>query len=275
MPVSIYSNIASLDAQMHLGSTQLAVARNMSHLSSGLRINSAADDAAGLGISTLFNAEVRSYVQASRNTNDGISLLQTAEGALSQSHDILTRMRELAIESANGTYSSVDRQNIVVEVQQLQSEIDRIANSTRFGNVQLLNAAATVTLQVGIQNTAADRIDLNLAKADTVALGVDVKNLVVDTQAGAQAAINAIDTAIGSVSAQRATIGALEGRVSVARNNDNEFNVNLSAATGRVRDVDVAQESGDLARNQVLSQAGIAILAQANQFPQQALKLLQ
>ena len=275
MPVSIYSNIASLDAQMHLGNTQLAVARNMSHLSSGLRINSAADDAAGLGISTLFNAEVRSYVQASRNTNDGISLLQTAEGALSQSHDILTRMRELAIESANGTYSSVDRQNIVVEVQQLQSEIDRIANSTRFGNVQLLNAAATVTLQVGIQNTAADRIDLNLAKADTVALGVDVKNLVVDTQAGAQAAINAIDTAIGSVSAQRATIGALEGRVSVARNNDNEFNVNLSAATGRVRDVDVAQESGDLARNQVLSQAGIAILAQANQFPQQALKLLQ
>ena len=275
MPVSIYSNIASLDAQMHLGNTQLAVARNMSHLSSGLRINSAADDAAGLGISTLFNAQVRSYVQASRNTNDGISLLQTAEGALSQSHDILTRMRELAIESANGTYSSVDRQNIVVEVQQLQSEIDRIANSTRFGNVQLLNAAATVTLQVGIQNTAADRIDLNLAKADTVALGVDVKNLVVDTQTGAQSALNAIDTAIGSVSAQRATIGALESRVSVARNNDNAFNVNLSAATGRIRDVDVAQESGELARNQVLSQAGIAVLAQANQFPQQALKLLQ
>ncbi len=275
MPVSIYSNIASLDAQMHLGNTQLAVAKNMGHLSSGLRINSAADDAAGLGIATLFNAEVRSYAQASRNTNDGISLLQTVEGALSQTHDILTRMRELAIESANGTYGSADRQNIVVEVQQLQSEIDRIANSTRFGNVQLLQAATSVTLQVGILNTAADRIDLNLAKADTIALGVDVKGVAVDAQTSAQAALNAIDLAIGSVSAQRATIGALESRVGVARNNDTEFQVNLSAATGRIRDVDVASESGDLARNQVLSQAGLAVLAQANQFPQQALKLLQ
>jgi flagellin len=274
MPISIYSNISSLDAQIHLGNTQMNVQRNMAHLASGLRIATAADDAAGLGISTLFNAQVRSYAQAERNANDGISMLQTAEGALAQVHTILTRMRELAVQSSNGTYGSADRANIVVEVQQLQSEIDRIADSTRFGNVQMLNAATTVVLQVGVANTTADQITLALAASGATTLGVDGGMVKVDTQSGAQAALAKIDTAIGSVSAQRANIGALQSRVEVARSNDNAFRLNLSAATSRIRDVDVAKETADLARNNVLLQAGVAVLAQANQSPQVALSLL-
>jgi flagellin len=274
MPISIYSNISSLDAQIHLGNTQMNVQRNMAHLASGLRIATAADDAAGLGISTLFNAQVRSYAQGERNANDGISMLQTAEGALQQIHTILTRMRELAVQSSNGTYGSVDRANIVVEVQQLQSEIDRIASSTRFGNVQMLNATTTLTLQVGINNTSADQLNLSLSAADSLALGVDGGAVKVDTQSGAMSALAKVDSAISAVSAQRANIGALQSRVEVARSNDSAFKLNLSAATSRIRDVDVAKETADLARNNVLLQAGVAVLAQANQAPQVALSLL-
>ena len=274
MPVSIYSNIPSLDAQIHLGNTQMNVQRNMAHLASGLRVTNAADDAAGLGISTLFNAQVRSYAQAERNANDGISMLQTTEGALQQVHTILTRMRELSVQSANGTYGPVDRANIVVEVTQLQAEIDRIANSTRFGNVQILNAPMSLTLQVGVANTAADQLTLALGASDATTIGVNGAAVKVDTQTAAQAALAKIDTAISTISAQRANIGALQSRVDVARTNATAFRLNLSAAMSRIRDVDVAHESAELARNNVLMQAGVAILAQANQAPQVALSLL-
>lgn len=275
MPVSIFSNSVSLNAQIQLGNSQMAVQRNMENLASGLRVNSADDDAAGLGISTLFNAQVRSYSQAERNSNDGISLLQTAEGALSQIHGILTRMRELAVQSSNGIFGPVDRANITVEVGNLQSEIDRISKSTRFGNVQMLNAPQTVVLQVGINNTADDQISLALSQSDSTALKVDGGAVKVDSQTSAQNALTSIDNAIATISAQRANIGALVNRVTVARSNDQTFGMNLSAAMGRIRDVDVAKEAGDLARNQVLTQAGTAMLAQANQLPQIALKLLQ
>lgn len=274
MPVSIYSNLASLDAQIHLNSTQLNVQRNMAHLASGLRIATAADDAAGMGISTAFNAQVRGYAQAERNANDGVSLLQTAEGALQQVHGILTRMRELAVQSANGTYGSADRANIVVEMVQLQSEIDRIANSTRFGNVQMLQAATTFVLQVGVNNTTADQITVNLSGSDGTTLGVDAGVVKVDSQSGSMAAITKIDSAIAAVSAQRANIGSLQTRVNIARTNDSSFRLNLSAAMSRIRDVDVASETADLARNNVLLQSGVAILAQANQAPNVALSLL-
>ena len=274
MPVSIYSNISSLNAQMYLGVTQQNVQSNMARLASGLRVANAADDAAGLGISTQFNAQIRSYAQNERNANDGISLLQTAEGALGQVHTILTRMRELAVQSANGTYGTADRANIVVEVQQLQAEIDRIASSTRFGNVQMLNAASTVTLQVGVNNTTSDQIAITLGQADSTTLTVDTGAVKVDTQTSSQAALTKIDTAISTISAQRANIGALQSRVTVARANAGSFKLNLSAANSRIRDVDVAQESADLARNNVLMQAGVAVLAQANQAPQVALSLL-
>jgi flagellin len=274
MPVSIYSNISSLDAQIHLGNTQMNVQRNMAHLASGLRVSNAADDAAGLGIATLFNAQVRSYAQAERNANDGISMLQTAEGALDQVHTILTRMRELAMQSANGTYGSVDRVNIVSEVTQLQNEIDRISTSTRFGNVQMLNGPTSLTLQVGIMNSVSDQLTLTMGAADSATLGVDTGSVKVDTQTSSQAALSKIDTAIAAVSAQRANIGALQSRVNIARTNDTAFRLNLSAATSRIRDVDVAAESAELARNNVLMQAGVSVLTQANQAPQVALSLL-
>jgi flagellin len=274
MPISIYSNIPSLNSQIHLGNTQMNVQRNMEHLSSGLRVARAADDAAGLGISTLFDAQIRSYAQGERNANDGVSMLQTAEGALAQIHGVLERMRELSMQSANGTYGTADRANIVVEVVQLQSEIDRIANSTRFGNVQMLNAASSLTLQVGINNTSSDQLALSLSAADSVTLGVDTAAVLVDTQTGSQSSLAKIDSAIAAISAQRANIGALESRVEVARSNDSAFRLNLSAATSRIRDVDVAAETADMARNNVLLQAGIAVLTQANQAPQVALALL-
>ncbi|MCS6913423.1 MAG: flagellin [Myxococcales bacterium] len=274
MPISIYSNISSLDAQMHLGKTQMQLDSNMARLASGLRVNRAVDDAAGLGISTMFHAQIRSYAQGERNANDGISLLQTAEGALQQVHTILTRMRELAVQSANGTYGAVDRANIVAEVQQLQAEIDRIANSTRFGNVQMLHAAVDLTLQVGIHNTSADQISISLIAADAASIGVDAAMVKVDTQADAQDALAKIDAAIGAISAQRANIGALQSRISMAHSNDMAFRLNLSAATSRIRDVDVASETAEMARNNVLMQAGVAVLVQANQAPQAALALL-
>ena len=275
MPISIYSNTTSTNAQILLGNSQAAVQRNMQHLASGLRVYNAADDAAGLGITTLFNAQVRSYSQAERNSNDGISMLQTAEGALSQIHTALTRMRELAVQSSNGIFGPVDRANITVEVTNLQSEIDRISRSTLFGNVQMLNAPQSVVIQVGINNTADDQITLALAQADSAALKVDGATVKVDTQVNSQNALAPIDAAISAISAQRANIGALVNRVTVAQSNDAAFRMNLSAAMGRIRDVYVAAEAGDLARNQALTQAGTAMLAQANQFPQVALRLLQ
>lgn len=272
MSLSIFSNLASIDTQIRLTRTQETVARNMLRLSSGLRIASASDDPAGLGIATQFDAQVRSFNQAVRNTNDGISLLQTVDGAMGQIHGALERMRELAVQSANGTLGAADRANLQVEFSQLQTEITRVAGSTKFGNVSLLNAPAAVQLQVGIYNNASDSITVNLNQEDATALKVDT--LKVDTQAGATASLAAIDTAIATVSNDRATVGAMQNRLSVAMQNDQEASKNLGAALGRIRDVDVASASADLARSQVLTQAGIAVLAQANQAPNMALSLL-
>ena len=274
MPVSIYSNISSLDAQGHLGVTQASLQDHMGRLASGLRVRTAVDDAAAMGIAVLFNARVRSYAQAARNTNDGISLLQTAEGSLAQIHGVLTRLRELAVQSANGTYGSSDRANISVEVQQLQLEIDRIATSTRFGNISVLNAASTVTLQVGPDGNAGDQIAVAIPAADANTLTVDVGGLKVDTQTGALDGLNRIDNAILAVSSFRASLGAIHMRLEVARSNDTAFGMNLAAATSRLRDADIAEEAAHVARENVLMQAGVAVLAQANQSPQVALTLL-
>mgnify|MGYP000845568896 CR=1 FL=1 len=272
MPLSIYSNAASADAQIRLGKTQEMTANTMSKLASGLRIASVSDDPAGLGVSMVFDTQVRSYSQASRNTNDGLSLLQTTDGALSQVHGALQRMRELAVNSANGTLNNTDRVNLQTEFSQLQSEIDRIATSTRFGNISLLAAKQTVTLQVGINNTNADKIDVVIDTSTTTNLKVDT--LKVDAQNSSQNALDPLDTAIATVSAARAQLGAMQNRLRVANDNNQAFSKNLSAAVGRIRDVDVAEATADLARSQVLTQAGIAVLSQANQAPNQALSLL-
>ncbi len=272
--LSIYSNLSSVDAQVRLSHTQDAVNKNMSHLASGLRIATAADDPAGLGISTQFDTQVRSYNQATRNVNDGISLMQTADGALGQIQGALQRMRELAVQSANGTLASADRVNIQTEFAQLQTEITRIASSTKFGNVQILNAASAVNIQVGVNATASDSIAVNFNAEDATTLKVDTASIKVDTAAGATASLANIDTAISQLSQDRASVGAAQNRLSVAMQNDQSFSENLGAAVSRMRDVDVASESASLARNQVLLQAGISVLAQANQAPNQALALL-
>lgn len=276
MPLSIYSNMSSTNAQLRLGKAQDMVGKSMAQLASGMRISSISDDPSGMGIAVQFDTQVRSYNQAARNTNDGISLLQTVDGAMGQIHGVLQRMRELAMQSSNGTLTDgVERKNLSSEFVQLQSEIDRIANSTAFGNVQLLNGAtSTLSIQVGVANSANDAITLSIPTTDTGAKGLNVGTISVSSLTNSTAALSTLDTAIQSLSQNRATLGAAQNRLRVALDNDNSFAANLSSAVSRIRDVDVAAASADLARNQVLAQAGIAVLAQANSQPNQALSLL-
>lgn len=275
MPIVISSNIASLEAQRNLSRTQVDQATNFQRLSSGMRINTAADDAAGLAISESLNAQVRSFSVAERNSNNAISMVQTAESALGQVSSILTRMRELAVQGSNGDLATTDRDYLDVEFQSLRSEITRISDSSLFNGRQLLGgAAATVTFQVGINNTTSDRIDVGFGGVDLTALGLAASNLAGATAANAQTAIDAIDGAITNVSSRRATFGASMNRLSTTVSNLQSMRTNISAAHSRIKDVDVAEETASMARNQVLSQAAVAILSQANQAPQLAMSLL-
>lgn len=273
MAISIGSNIASLSAQRNLASTQKSLGSNFSKLSSGMRIATAADDAAGLGISERLKAQVRGLNQASRNANDGISLLQTAEGAMNEIAGSLTRLRELAVQSANGTLGTQERGYINNEAAQLTQEIDRISAVTEFNGNNMLGAdAGTFNLQVGTMNTGNDVISATTVAADSATLGVG--GLDLSTQAGAQAAIDAIDTAIDTLSSNRATLGGVQNRLQVTITNLASASENNSAANSRIRDIDVAEETANMTRNQILSQAGVAILSQANQIPSAALSLL-
>ena len=275
MPIVINSNIASLEAQRNLSKTQVDQSMNFQRLSSGMRINGAADDAAGLAISENLNAQVRSFSVAERNSNNAISMAQTAESALGQVSSILTRMRELAVQGANGDLGATDRGYLDVEFQSLRSEITRISDSTLFNGRQLLGGAATtVTFQVGINNTTSDRIDVSFGGVDLTALGLAASNLAGATATNSQTAIVAIDGAITNVSSQRATFGASMNRLSTTVANLQSMRTNMSAAHSRIKDVDVAEETASMARNQVLSQAAVSVLAQANQAPQLALSLL-
>jgi flagellin len=240
-----------------------------------MRINSASDDAAGLGIRENLNAQVRSLSVAERNSNNAISMAQTAESALGQVSGILTRMRELAVQGANGDLGATDRGYLDTEFQSLRSEITRISDSTLFNGRQLLGGAATtVTFQVGINNTTSDRIDVSFGGVDLTALGIDASSVSGATAANSQTAIASLDTAIGTVSSRRATFGASMNRLSTTVSNLQSMRTNISAANSRIADVDVAEETASMARNQVLSQAAVSVLAQANQAPQLALSLL-
>ena len=275
MPIVINSNIASLEAQRNLSKTQGDQSTNFQRLSSGMRINGAADDAAGLAISENLNAQVRSFSVAERNSNNAISMAQTAESALGQVSSILTRMRELAVQGANGDLGATDRGYLDTEFQSLRSEITRISDSTLFNGRQLLGGAATtVTFQVGINNTTSDRIDVSFGGVDLTALGLAASNLAGATAATSQAAIGAIDGAITNVSTRRATFGASMNRLATTVANLQSMKTNMSAAHSRIKDVDVAEETASMARTQVLSQAAVAILSQANQAPQLAMSLL-
>jgi flagellin len=273
MSLSIASNIPSLDSQRSLGINQRNLATNMAHLSSGMRINSAADDAAGLAISEQMGADIKSYAQSQRNANDGVSMMQVADGAMAQQASLLTRMKELATEAANGTNGSAQLADTDTEFQQVISEVDRIASSTSFNGTAMLKASASVTFQVGTgANGASDQIAVTVGATDKTTLGIGSLDLT--TQANAQAALTAIDTAIQTLSTAQATVGAASNRLTSAADTASAFQVNLSSAQSRIRDVDVASESASMSRNNILVQAGTAVLAQANKLPEAALSLL-
>jgi flagellin len=280
MTISVLTNVASLNAQRNLTNTQAALASSVGRLSSGLRINTAADDAAGLGISENLKANIRSMAQAQRNANDGISMSQVAEGSMSDMQGIVSRMRELAVQSANDTLGTNERGYIQTEFGQLTQEIDRISKVTDFNGQKLLDgnggASTALTFQVGIQNTANDRLTMTINKLDTTTLGggTFITGQDLSTAVGAKAAIDVFDTAIKELSSARANIGAVQNRMVVTVSNLSVTQENLSAANSRIRDVDVASESANLTKSQILSQAGLAVLAQANQLPQSALSLL-
>ena len=282
MGLRINTNIASLNAQKNLSRSQASLERSLDRLSSGLRITRAGDDAAGLAISESLRAQIRGLQQAERNANDGISVIQTAEGALNETSNILIRMRELAMQSAStGSISNVERSSLQNEFSALQNEITRIASSTKFGGATLLDGSLSGTgnaleFQVGIFNVAAvDRISLTIGNATASGLGIDSAAATIATSSGAQNALATIDSAIASVSRLRGDLGAAQNRLQSTINNLQASTENLSSANSRIRDADVAAETANLTRAQVLQQAGIAVLAQANVSSQAALQLLQ
>lgn len=273
MGLRVNTNIASLTAQRNLSQVTSRLSGNFSRLSSGLRIATAADDAAGLAISERMRAQIRSLGAATRNAQDGISLVQTAEGALGEVSNILGRMRELAVQAANGTLSQADRTTINTEVTALQSEMDRVAGTSSFNGINLLNAASTVSIQVGINS--GEVIAVNLSDAQASALGVDSANVNTTDVASATGSLALLDAAIGTINTIRGGLGASQNRLQSAVSSIMNSKENLSAAESRIRDVDVAFETADLTRNTILQQAAVSVLQQANTQPQIALSLLQ
>ncbi|NNL65548.1 MAG: flagellin FliC [Myxococcales bacterium] len=274
MGLRVNTNTASLNAQRNLANTTGRLSRSFERLSSGLRINRAADDAAGLAISEGFRAEIRSLQQAQRNSLDAISLVQIAEGALDESGGILIRMRELAIQAANGTLGTSERASLNLEFQDLIDEIDRIANVTQFNGITILaDGTASVTFQVGANGTSSDTIVVSGVAATASAIGVNT--LSVSGQGVAQAALSVLDGAISTVASLRATFGTTQNRLESTIRSIATAVENISAAESRIRDVDVAVETAALTRNQVLQQAGVSVLAQANVSTSIALSLLQ
>jgi len=273
MGMSIRTNVSALDAQKNLMGTENDLNSSLAKLSSGFRITKAADDAAGLAISVNLGAQIRSYNQSVRNANDAINVVQTADSSLNETQNILTRLRELASQSASSGVSNTERGYIQNEVDGLISEVDRIANATEYNGVALLNTSAQLTFQVGIRNVAAnDQIVVTTSSATATTLGVSALSLA--TLTGAEAALGAIDTALQSVSSTRATLGAQQNRFNTVISVATQASVSLSSAKSRIMDVDVAEETSNMSRTQILMQAGVSVLSQANQLPQVALKLL-
>lgn len=276
MGLRINTNTASLNAQRNLSGTKLALDKSLERLSSGYRINRAGDDAAGLAISENLKAQVRGLKQASRNAQDGVSLVQVAEGGLNEISSILIRLRELSVQAASDTIGPVERQFLNVEYDQLVSEIDRIADSSEFNGTQLLSGTGSILdFQVGTRNDPnIDRLSFDASKADANAAAIGVNLTSVADKASAQNSLTAIDQAIVSVSAMRADFGAIQNRLQSTISNIAVSIENMSAANSRIRDVDVAEETAELTKNNILQSAGVSVLAQANQSSQAALQLL-
>jgi flagellin len=274
MGLRVNTNVASINAQRNLGAVTDRLSSNYRRLSTGLRISSASDDAAGLAISERLRSQVRSLDQAKRNANDGISLVQTAEGALNEVSSILTRLRELAIQSSNGSVSNQDKETLDEEFQSLVSEVNRIGRSTEFNGIKLLDgSSSTVSFQVGFGTTSGiDTLSVSLSAALSTSLSLN--SLDIGSGGATTTAISSIDTAINTISSLRGSLGAVQNRLGSTINNLAVQVENLSAAESRIRDVDVAYETAQLTRNNILQQASISVLSQANAQPQSALSLL-
>ncbi len=273
--LTIPTNIASLEAQKNLARNQMSLQQSFNRLSSGFRINSAADDAAGLAISESMKSQIRSYVVSERNANDAISMVQTAEGALGEVQDIASRMRELAVQASNGSFTAVDRGYMNTEYTQLKEEVVRIQGAAKFNGKQLLQTtASSIVFQVGLNNTGSDQLTVTFGGFALTSLVASTNTLGGTTTSSALAALSTIDNAMTTISTQRAKYGASMNRLGVVTSSIQTMRLNITAANSRIRDVDVAEETSMLARNQVLSQAGISVLSQANQLPNMAMSLL-
>ncbi|MFU1796324.1 flagellin [Paenibacillus azoreducens] len=270
MGMFINTNVGAINANRNLSFNNTNMSKTMEKLSSGYRINRAADDAAGLAISEKMIYQINGLNQAQRNAQDGISLLQTAEGDLTEVHSMLQRMNTLANQAANGTYQQEDRQNLQKEVSQLVKEIDRITGNSNFNGVSLLKSSATVNFQIGV--TSGESLTVSLSSNKASALGIS--NLSISTEAGAKSALSIIKSAISKVSTNRANLGAYQNRLEHTINSLGVTSENLSAANSRIKDADMATEMTAFTKNQILVQAGTAMLAQANSAPQAVLKLL-
>jgi flagellin len=275
MGLRVNTNITSINAQRNLAAVTERLGASFRRLSTGLRISTAADDAAGLAISERLRSQVRSLEQAKRNANDGISFVQTAEGALNEVSSILTRLRELAIQASNGSVSNQDKDTLDEEFQSLINEINRIGRSTEFNGTKLLDgSASSVSFQVGLGvTTGIDTLSISMTPALSTTLGL--QSLDIGSGGSTTTAITNIDTAINTVSSLRGSLGAVQNRLGSTINNLAVQVENLSAAESRIRDVDVAYETSQLTRNSIMQQASIAVLAQSNALPQSALSLLQ
>ncbi len=276
MGMRISTNVAAISAQKNMVGSQREIQKSMAQLASGNRITKSADDAAGLAISENLKSQIRSYTQANRNANDGISMIQTAEGGLGEVSNILTRMRELGIQAASDTVSDKERVLVDREVQQLKAEVQRISQTTKFGEQKLIDGqGGTFDFQVGISNDEmADRISYDASEADATASALGIDGFDYTQKQGAQEALATLDMAQANVNSFRATLGALQNRLNSTIENTATMHENLSAANARIRDTDVAAASADMTRNNILLQASVSTLAQANQTPGMALKLI-
>jgi flagellin len=275
MGLTIYNNVSAMNAHRVLSGTQGDMSKAMERLSSGLRINRAADDAAGLAVSETMRSQVRGQQVASRNALDGVSLVQVADGALGNVGDMLQRMRDLAVQASNGTLTDAQRANLNAEVQQVLTEVNAVGTNTDFNGIKILSgsastAASAVTLQVG--SNAGQSIAFTIGTVSTQQLGVS--GIAVSTAASASAAIASIDAAISTVTTNRANLGAIQNRLEQTINRLGLMAENLQAAESRIRDADMAKEMITFTKNQILQQSGMSMLSQANQAPQSVLSLL-
>ncbi len=274
-PLAIMTNTGSLSAQKSLMRTSRAMQSSISHLSSGLRVNSASEDPAGLAVAENMRAQLRGFQMALRNANDGVAIMQVAESGYQTLSDIMVRMREIAVQSSNDSISNTERGFLNTEYEALIDEMDRISDSVEYNGIQLLDgSAATLTFQVGTRGTVNDEITFLTEDLDAAAFAIEITDEDVATQTASQTAITAIDTALESLNTSRATLGTSISRINMAIDHLGNTVESYGAAVGNIRDADMAKESADFSKNQVLQQAAVAMLAQANALPNLALRLL-